>query len=98
MAKTNEKKEEKKEKKERKFNGERIERMVRKSIKEIFPNETFYISYFTDRVEVLYPSTSKITDSEIKVFTTMFCVLTKIKKEELIISACEKKATEKKAA
>jgi len=83
---------EKKEKKEKKFNWERIARQVEKSLKEVYPNETVYVSYFTNRVEVLYPSTSKITAAEFNVFKTVFCSLTKLKKEELIITQFEKKA------
>jgi hypothetical protein len=87
-----EKKTEEKAKKEKKFNGERIARQVGKSLKTIFPNETMHVSYFTNRVEVLYPSNSKITAAEINTFKAVFCELGKIKKEELLFTQYEKKA------
>ena len=88
MEKTNEKKE----KKEKKFNGERVARQVEKSLKAVFPNETVYVSYFVNRVEIMYPTTSKITSAEINTFKAVFCELSKIKKEELLFSLYEKKA------
>ena len=87
----NEKKE-KKAKKERKFNAERIARLVRRALKELFPNETFHVSEFVGKVEVLYPMDSKITAGEINVFKAVFCDLTKTKKDELLFTKYEKKA------
>jgi hypothetical protein len=87
-----EKTKETKAKKEKKFNGERVARQVEKSLKAVFPNETIHVSYFTNRVEVLYPMNSKITATEINTFKAVFCELGKIKKEELSFSQYEKKA------
>ncbi|MDR0476169.1 MAG: hypothetical protein LBH43_21190 [Treponema sp.] len=82
----------KNEKKEKKFNGERVARKAEKSLKAVFPNEAMHVSYFENRVEVLYPATSKITAVEINTFKAVFCELGKIKKEELAFSLYEKKA------
>ena len=82
----------KKEKKEKKFNGDRVARMVKNSAKAVFPNETFVVSSFVDRVEVMYPSNSKITAAEINTFKAVFCELGKIKREELSFVQYERKA------
>jgi len=79
-------------KKEKKFNSERIGRTVKTSLKEVFPNETFIVSTLVEKVEVLYPSTSKLTAIEIGTFRSVFCAMSKIKKEELAFSQFEKKA------
>jgi hypothetical protein len=85
-------KKEEKVKKEKKFNGERVGRTVKASLNAAFPNETFIISTFVEKVEVLYPGTSKLTAAEIGMFKAVFCTLSKIKKEELAFSQYEKKA------
>jgi len=82
----------KKEKKEKKFNSERVGRMVKASLKEVFPNETFVVSTLVEKVEVLYPVTSKLTSTEVGTFKSVFCAMSKIKKEELVFSQYEKKA------
>lgn len=87
-----EKKKEAKAKKEKKFNSERVGRMVKASLKAVFPNETFIVSTFVEKIEVLYPGTSKLTAMEIGTFKAIFCDLSKIKKEELTFSQYEKKA------
>ena len=81
----------KKEKKEKKFNGERIARQVKNSLKAVFPNESFVVSSLVEKVEVLCPNTSKITAQEINTFKAVFCELSKIKKEELTFSKYERK-------
>jgi len=85
----------KKEKKERKFNSERVGRMVKASLKANFPNEAMVVSSFVNRVEVLYPTNSKITAAEINIFKAVFCKLgkKKIKKEELSFVQYERKAS-----
>jgi len=98
MDKTNEKKDEKKtekpkkEKKEKKFNGDRVARIAKNSLKAVFPNETFIVSSFVDRIEVLYPANSKITPAELGMFKTMFKNFVSIKPEQFTISQYEKKA------
>jgi hypothetical protein len=82
----------KKEKKEKKFNSERVCRMAKASLKAVFPNDTFVVSSLVEKVEVLYPSTSKLTATEINMFKVIFCELSKIKTEELAFSQYEKKA------
>jgi hypothetical protein len=81
-----------KEKKETKFNSERAGRMVKASLKAVFPNETFIVSTLVEKIEVLYLSTSKLTATEINMFKAVFGTLAKIKKEELAFSLYEKKA------
>lgn len=94
MEKTNEKKEKetKAAKKEKKFNGERIARLAKNSLKAVFPNETFIVSSFVDRIEVLYPKNSKITPAELGMFKTMFKNFVSVKPEQLTISQYEKTA------
>jgi hypothetical protein len=82
----------KKKKKEKKFNSESVGRKVKTSLKAVFPNETFVVSTLVEKVEVLYPGTSKLTTAEINTFKSVFCELSKIKKEELVFSQFEKKA------
>jgi hypothetical protein len=84
--------EQKKEKKEKKFNSERVGRTVKASLKAVFPDETFIVSTLVEKVEVLYPGTSKLTATEINTFKSVFCTMAKIKKEELAFSRYEKKA------
>jgi hypothetical protein len=86
------KEETKKEKKEKKFNSERVGRMVKASLKSVFPNEAFVVSTLVEKVEVLYPSTSKLTPAEINTFKGVFCELSKVEKENLSFSQYEKKA------
>ena len=83
---------EKKVKKERKFNSDRVGRLVKSSLKAIFPNETFVISTLVEKVEVLYSKTSKVTPAEINTFKAIFCELSKVKKEELTFSQYERVA------
>jgi len=82
----------KKEKKERKFNSDRVGRLVKSSLKTVFPNETFVISTLVEKVEVLYSKTSKVTPAEINTFKSIFCELSKVKKEELTFSQYERVA------
>jgi hypothetical protein len=82
----------KNEKKEKKFNSERVGRTVKTALKAVFPNEAFVVSTLVEKVEVLYPSTSKVTATEIGMFKNVFCALAKVKKEELSFSQYEKKA------
>jgi hypothetical protein len=82
----------KKEKKEKKFNSERVGRTVKTALKAVFPNETFIVSTLVEKVEVLYPGTTKTTPAEINTFRAVFCTLSKIKKEELAFSLYDKKA------
>jgi hypothetical protein len=79
-------------KKEKKFNSERVGRMAKASLKAVFPNEAFVVSTLVDKIEVLYPTASKLTATEINTFKAVFCELSKIKTEELIFSQYEKKA------
>ena len=79
-------------KKEKKFNSERAGRMVKNSLKAVFPNELFVVSTLAEKVEVLYPSTSKLTSAEINTFKAVFCELSKVKKEELFFAQYERKA------
>jgi len=79
-------------KKEKKFNSERVARNVKSSLKAVFPNEAFVVSSLVEKVEVLYPATSKLTTVEVSTFKSVFCTLSKIKKEELAFSQYEKKA------
>ncbi len=83
---------EKKAKKDKQFNSEKVGRQVKASLKSVFPNETFIVSTLVEKVEVMYPGTSKLTSSEINTFKSVFCELSKIKKEELAFSQYEKKA------
>jgi hypothetical protein len=85
-------KKEPKAKKEKKFNSERVGRQVKASLNEVFPYETFIVSTLVEKVEVLYPSTSKVTAAEINIYKKVFCALAKVKKEELAFSQFEKKA------
>jgi hypothetical protein len=78
--------------KEKKFNSERAGRTVKTALKAVFPNETFIVSTLVEKIEVLYPGTSKLTATEINTFKTVFWTLAKIKKEELAFSQYEKKA------
>jgi hypothetical protein len=78
---------------EKKFNGVRIARQVEKSLKSVFPEDTFYVSSFHDRVEVIYLNSNKCSQAEINMFKIMFCDLAKIKKEELLISLVKKEAS-----
>jgi hypothetical protein len=80
---------------EKKFNGAKMARQAEKSLKAVFPNDTFYVSDFKDRVEVLYLPTNKCTPTDISVFKAVFCSLAKIKKEELQISMVKKESGEK---
>jgi len=80
---------EKKPKKEKKFNGERVARRVEKSLKAVFPNDTFFVSPGKTQVQVLF---SNSTNAEIGIFKKIFCELTKLKIEELDFSKYEKKA------
>jgi len=82
----------KKEKKEKKFNSDRVARQVKGALKAAIPNETFVVSSLIGKVEVMYPSNSKITAAEINTFKAVFCELAKIKKEELTFATYEKKA------
>jgi hypothetical protein len=50
------------------------------------------VSTLVEKVEVLYPSTSKLTSAEINTFKAVFCELSKVKKEELIFAQYERKA------
>jgi len=86
-------KNEKKEKKEKKFNSERVGRNVKAALKTTFPNETFIVSTFIEKVEVLYPSTSKITPAEINTFKSVFCSISKVKKEQLTFAQFERKVS-----
>jgi hypothetical protein len=88
MDKTNEKKA----KKEKKFNSERTGRLVKAALKSVYPNETFIVSTLVEKVEVLYPGASKLTTVEINTFKTIFCELSKTKKEQLTFAQFEKKA------
>lgn len=83
---------EKKAKKDKQFNSEKVGRQVKASLKSVFPNETFIVSTLVEKVEVMYPGTSKLTASEINIFKCVFCELSKIKKEGLSFSQYEKKA------
>ena len=74
------------------FLAARVARQVKNSAKAVFPNEAFVVSSFVNRVEVMYPSNSKIAAAEINMFKTLFCDLTKTKKEELLFSQYERKA------
>jgi hypothetical protein len=65
---------------------------VKTALKAVYPNETFIVSTLVEKVEVLYPSTSKLTAVEIGTFKNVFCTLAKVKKEELVFSQFEKKA------
>jgi len=87
-----EKKAEAKAKKEKKFNSERVARQAKGALKAVFPNESFVVSSFVGKIEVLYPSNSKVTTAEINTFKAVFCELAKIKKEELTFAQYEKKA------
>ena len=79
-------------KKEKKFNSDRVGRLVKTSLKAVFPNETFVVSTLVEKVEVLYPETSKLTGAEINTFKSVFCILSKVKKEEIAFSIYAKKA------
>ena len=79
-------------KKEKKFNSERVARNVKSSLKAVFPNEAFVVSSLVEKVEVLYPSTSKITSVEVNTFRNVFCELGKVKKEQLSFAQYERKA------
>ena len=81
----------KKEKKEKKFNSERVGRLVKASLKEVFPNEAFIVSTLVEKVKVMYPAGSKLTATEIGTFKSVFCAMSKIKKEELVFSQYEEK-------
>jgi len=86
-------KKEKKEKKEKKFNSERVGRMVKASLNDVFPNEkSFVVSTLVEKVEVLYPGTSKVTVTEINTFKAVFCAVSKVKKEQLTFAQYERKA------
>jgi hypothetical protein len=76
-------------KKEKKFNSERIAKQIKNSLKAVFPNETFVVSTLVEKVEVLYPGTSKLTALEINTFKAVFCELSKIRKEELLFNQYE---------
>jgi len=97
MDKTNEKKETKetkaKAKKEKKFNSERVGRLAKAALKAVFPQETFVVSTFVSKVEVLYPIPCKVTPVEISTFKVTFCELVKVKREEFDFYSYEKKAT-----
>ena len=79
----------KKEKKEKKFNSERTARLVKNSLKEVFPKENFIVNTLVDRVEVLYENTA-CTVTELNTFNAIFCNLGKIKKEQLQFSKIKK--------
>jgi hypothetical protein len=82
-------KNEKKEKKEKKFNSERTARLVKNSLKEIFPKENFLVNTLVDCVEVLYENTA-CSVTELNTFNAIFCNLGKIKKEQLQFSKIRK--------
>ena len=92
-------KNEKKAKKDKKFNSERTARIVKSTLKALFPDVSFVVNSLVEKVEVLYPSTSKSTPAQTETFRTQigtfkatFCELQKVKKEELDFYPYEKKA------
>jgi hypothetical protein len=85
MEKTKEKKE---------FNGKRIARQVEKSLKAVFPKEKFFVSE-GHPVEVIYFDSNGCSLTELNMFKAIFCDLSKIKKEDLVIALAKKETAEK---
>ena len=83
-------KNEKKEKKEKKFNSERTARQVKNSLKSVFPKDNFIVNSLVDRVEVLYFDTTTASSTELVMFSTLFCNLGNIKKEQLVFARIKK--------
>jgi len=83
----------KKEKKAKKFNSERTARLAKNALKSVFPNEQFVVSTLVEKIEVLYPSTSKLTPIQLNTFKAVFCEMVKIKKEEFDFFSFEKQAS-----
>ncbi|MDR0472346.1 MAG: hypothetical protein LBH43_01550 [Treponema sp.] len=79
-------------KKEKKFNGVRIARQVEKSLKAVFPSDTFFVSAKSNQVAVLYSAKNKCTVQEIGMFKTIFCNAFNLKIQELDFSSYESKA------
>jgi len=75
-----------KEKKEKKFNSERTARQVKASLKAVFPKEVFIVNSLMEKVEVMYFDTTSASQSELNMFTTLFCTLGNVKKEQLLFS------------
>jgi len=97
VAKKETEKKAKKEKKEKKFNSDRVGRNVKAALKAVFPNESFVVSSLVEKIEVLYPSASKIAPIQLSTFKATFCNFYKIKNEELDFYSYEKTAEKKSA-
>jgi hypothetical protein len=80
----------KKAKKEKKFNSERTARVVKTSLKAVFPKDNFIVNSLVDRVEVLYFGNTACSETELNMFNTLFCNLGKVKKEHLQFSKIQK--------
>lgn len=79
-------------KKEKKFNGTRIARQVEKSLKAVFPNEKFYVSEVNGYVEIVHFDTATCTPAVMSMFTSIFCTLNNIRKEQLIFTRVKKES------
>ena len=83
-------KKEKKEKKEKKFSSERIAKQVKTSLKAVFPKDNFIVNSMVDRVEILYFDNTAASSTELNMFSTLFCNLGNIKREQLVFAKIKK--------
>jgi hypothetical protein len=76
----------------KKFNSERVARLVKKALGEVYPKKQFFVSEFVESVEVLYLDGSGVTASELNTFKAVFCTLSKTDPAKITFSVVKKEA------
>jgi hypothetical protein len=92
MGKSNEEKKVEEKKSEKKFNSERIGRLVKKALAEVYPKKQFFVSEYVESVEVLYLDGSGVTSLEMNIFKAVFCTLSKTNSAKITFSVVKKEA------
>jgi hypothetical protein len=76
----------------KKFNSEKVARLVKKALAEVYPKKQFFVSEFVENVEVLYLDGSGVTASEMNTFKAVFCTLSKTDSAKITFSVVKKDA------
>jgi hypothetical protein len=92
MEKAKEEKKVNSKKGEKKFNSERVGRLVKKALAEVYPKKQFFVSEFVENVEVLYLDGCGVTASEMNTFKAVFCILSKTDSAKITFSVVKKEA------